>query len=510
MTDTRRRAGRRCSAAAVLALILSACSTSEDAADDQPSSALDGPTAEWGEWIEVNELATPVGSTDDTVLLSGLGTSSIIALDRVTGEERWRVGADDPSADPSVSEAWQGGAVLFDDTHVYSQRASDDGVLVAHDMATGDESWSFDPGELDACAPTGGWRLSWSLTGSYAVGDSARLIMSHPQMADPGCHAGPNATHPGSPAMVALDADTGSVDGEPMRVSGTAIPGLSSPDLTGEYIDTPYQLQGSVNIVRRDIDTGEEHFAMLDYPDDLSALEVSPTITDMGDDRFHILYMNGDSVEVTVDRWAADFMDTGEVSARDLNHETPCEYRTQRSSSGLLYCLILTSSPDPSHTPAFEVGEVDATTGTLRDGHPVEFPSVLMGDNYVGDEYYGVVTDPQTVENDALIPPEMTGAENSAAVLPSEEGLSAFDLGSGSPRWTWSSGSGGAAGPHVVQGVDEVVLGLDGTAVGLDVHSGEELWEEQTNGPVFGVGDVIVIADYETSTTLVRTTLPLG
>lgn len=510
MTDTRPRVSRLCAGAAILVLLLSACSSTQHAADDQTSHAVSGPTAEWGEWIDVGELAAPVGSTDDTVLLAGLGTSSVIALDRLTGEERWRLGADDPSVDPWDSEAWQGGAVLFDETRVYTQRASDDGALVAYDMATGDESWSFDPGELDACAPTGGWRLSWSQKGSYEVGDHGRLVMSHPQMADAGCHAGPNATHPGSPAMVVLDADAGSVDGEPMKVSGTSIPGLSSPDLTGGYIDTPYELQGSVNVVRRDIGTGEQRFAMLDYPDDPSVLEFSPTITDMGDDRFHVLYMNGSSVEVTVDRWANDFMDTGDVSARDLTHETPCEYRTQRSSSGLLYCLILSSSPDPDDSPVFEVGEVDATTGTLRDGHPLEFPAVLIGDNYVGSEYYGVITDPQTVENEALIPAEMTGADDSAAVLPSEEGLSAFDLGSDTLRWTWDSGSGGVVGPHVVHGVDEVVVGLDGTAVGLDARTGEELWEEPTTGPVFGLGDVIVVADYETSTTRVRTTLPLG
>lgn len=509
MPVARRRVRSRLAAAGALLLVLSACSTRDEPADDPTPSNAPSPTAQWGEWIEVDELVTPVGAVDDTVLVSGLGTSTVIAFDRATGDEQWRLGGG-----ASVDESWDegstaGSAVLFDDEHVYTQRGSEDGSLVAYDIANGTESWRYDPGELDDCAPTDTWNLSWSQVGTYEIGEHSRLFLSHPEMADPGCHAGPNATHPGSPAMVALDASTGEAEAAPVTVSGTSIPGMTDPGLSGEYTYTPYELQGSVNIARRSIATGEEAFAMLDYQDDPSTLELSPSITDMGADTFHIHYMGGHSVEATVDRWAVDVMDTGDVSTRDLDYQVPCEYRMQRSSSDQLYCLLLTSSPDPADTPVFTVGEVDPAGDVLRDDHPLEFPSVVAGEQYAGDEYYGVVTDPQTVRDDALIPAAMTGTEHNGIVLPAEGGLAAYDLGSVEQRWSWDPGSNGAVAPHVVPGVDEVVIGMGETAVGLDARTGEQLWEVPTAGPVFGLGDTIVVADFETSTTRVRTAVPL-
>lgn len=508
MPVARRRVRNRLAAAGALLLVLSACSTRDDPADEPTPSKAPSPTAQWSEWIEVDELVAPIGVVDDIVLVSGIGTSTVIALDRTTGDEEWRLGEGS-----SVDESWDegstaGSAVLFDDEHVYTQRGSENGALVAYDLADGSESWRYDPGELDDCAPTDTWSLSWSQVGTYEIGAHDRLFLSHPEMADPGCHAGPNATHPGSPAMVALDASTGEAEAAPVTVSGTSIPGMTNPGLSGQYTYTPYELQGSVNIVRRSIETGEEAFAMLDYPDDPTTLEFSPSITDMGADTFHILYMGGHSVEAKVDRWAVDSMDTGDVSTRDLDYQVPCEYRMHRSSSDQLYCLLLTSSPDPADTPAFRVGEVDAEQGMLRDDHPLEFPSVLIGDHYTGDEYYGVVTDPQTVENDALISATVTGTEHNGIVLPSEGGLAAFDLGSAEQRWSWDSGIGGVVAPHVVPGVDEVIIGLGDTAVSLDARTGEQLWEMPTDGPVFGLAETIVVADFETSTTRVRTTVP--
>ena len=509
MSDTRRRARIRAVAAGMLLLVLASCSTRDDVASDPTPAGTPEPTAEWGEWITVDEMVTPVGTVDDIVLVAGLGTSTVIAFERGTGDEQWRIGGDDSVGGSWTEPASAGNAVLFDDEHVYTQRASEDGALVAYDIADGSESWRYDPGELDDCAPTHTWSLSWSQVGTYEIGEHGRLFLSHPEMAAPGCHAGPNATHPGSPAMVIVDASTGEQEGAPERVSGTSIPGMTSPGLSSEYVYTPYELQGSVNIVRRSIETGDEAFAMLDYPADPSILEFSPSITDMGSDTFHIHYMGGGSVEARVDQWATDLMDMGNVSTNDLDYRIPCEYRMQRSASDQLYCLILTSSPDPDNTPAFTVGEVDSEQGVLRDGHPLEFPAVLVEDRYVGDEYYGIVTDPQTVAEDALIPAAMTGTEHNGVVLPSERGLAAFDLGSAEQRWSWNSDTGGVVAPHVVPGVDEVVIGLGETAVSLDARTGEQLWEMPTDGPVFGLADTIVVADFETSTTRVRTTVPL-
>ena len=77
----------------------------------------------------------------------------------------------------------------------------------------------------------------------------------------------------------------------------------------------------------------------------------------------------------------------------------------------------------------------------------------------------------------------------------------AVGLGTEDTQWTWNSGEGVASAPHVVPGVDEVVVGLDHRAVGLDVRTGEKLWEVPSEGPVFGVGDAIVIVDFMSSTT---------
>lgn len=516
MTVTTSRAQLRVAAvSAALLLLASACSAPQSADSESTPSETPGPTAAWGEWTEVNEVVAPVGSTDDRLILSGIGTPNVIALDRTTGEEAWRIG--EPPADTSENAdsnaideddwnepGWDNGLVLHDDRYVYTQRGSGDGSVVAYDADDGSEVWRMSPGVLDPCAPADGWWLSPSRTQSYEVGEQDRLIVSHPKMAEPSCHDGPNATHPGKAAMIVIDTATGEIDGEPLKVAGTAIPGLSMPDLTGRFIDTPYELQGSVNTIRQDPASGEASWVMLDYPYDFSLLESSPTVSDMGGDRFLITYMGGEFVEATVNDWASDHTELGDVSLDTLGHDVPCEYRTLRSSTGTPYCLTLTSSPDPAHTPVFLADELDASTGESTGGRlELPAPSRL-------DEHYGFVDDRETVENDAYIPPSLLGTDHGVLVLPSEDGLSAVGLGTEDTQWSWDSGEGVASAPHVVPGVDEVVVGLDLRAVGLDVRTGEQLWEVPSDGPVFGVGDVIVIADFMSSTTQVRTTVPLG
>lgn len=507
MPVTHRRARGSLAAVGALLVTLSACSAPDDSGDASTPSAPPGPTAEWGEWIDVDELVTPVGSSGDTILVSGLATSSVIAFDRTSGDELWRVGGDTSGEGTGEVETGYGNAVLFDDEHVYTQRGSEDGALVAYDLVDGSESWRYDPGALDTCAPTDSWSLSWSRIGSYEVGEPGRLFLSHPEMADPACHTGPNATHPGSPALVVLDAATGEPEGDPLKVSGTSIPSMSRPGVSGEYVYTPYELQGSVNIVRRNLETGEEQSVMLDYPDDPFVLESSPVISEIGADSFHILYMDGTSVEATVDQWDTDSTGIGDVSTKDLGYQVSCEYRMQRSTSDQLYCLVLTSSPDPEDTPAFLAGQVDPAQDMLREDDPKAFPDPFTDGE--GSEYYGVVTDPQTVVEDALLPAALTGTPHNGIVLPSDTGLAAFDMDSTEQRWSWDSGSGSAVGAHVAPGVNEVVVGLGDDAVGLDARTGEELWKTPTNGPVFAVADTIVVADYEASSSRVRTTVPL-
>src|SRR5699024_10070519 len=178
------------------------------------------------------------------------------------------------------------GLVLHDEHHVYTQRGSGDGSVVAYDADDGHEVWRAALDTIDPCSAADGWRLSPSRTHSYEAGEQGRLIMSHPDMADPSCHDGPNYTHPGKAAMAVIDTATGDLVGDPLKVAGTAIPGMSMPDLTGRFSDTPYELQGSVNVIRRDMSSGEASWAMLDHPQDLSRLESSPTVSDMGAERF--------------------------------------------------------------------------------------------------------------------------------------------------------------------------------------------------------------------------------
>ena len=529
MTLTSRRSRLHVAAlCAVFALLSSACSAPDDPAGGTTPSETPGPTAAWGEWTDLDELVAPVGSTEDRVILSGLDAPTVIVLDRTTGEESWRLGEEPASASDGTdssdgadggsideddwddswdSPGWEHGPVLHDDHRVYTQRGSGDGSLVAYDVDNGHEVWRTALDTIDPCTPADGWQLSPSRTRSYEVGEQGRLILSHPDIADPSCHDGPNATHPGKVAMVVVDATTGDLVGQPMRVAGTAIPGLSTPDITGQFIDTPYELQGSVNVIRHDLTSGEAWWAMLDYPQDFSRLESSPVISDMGGERFLITYVNGESVQATVNEWSPDHMDTGDVSTEELGYEVPCEYRTLRSSDGTPYCLVLTSSPNPDHTPTFIADEFEASTGTTTGGRlEAPVPESLIET----DEYYGVVHDRDTVDNDAYIPPSLWDTEYGSLVLPSDGGLTAVGFGTEDVQWSWDSGEGPAVAPHVVPGVDEAVIGLDRRAVGLDVRTGEQLWETPSDGPVFGVGDVIVIADYMSSTTRVRSTLPLG
>lgn len=470
--------------------------------------------------MELEELVAPVGSTAEKVILSGIDAPTVVVLDQATGEEAWRIGespaaaTDDPSGgvdaagewndDAWDAPGWESGLVLHDNQYVYTQRGSGDGSVVAYNVDNGSEAWRASPGSIDPCAPADGWWLSPSRLRSYEVGEQNRLIVSHTDAADPSCHDGPTATHPGRAAMVVIDTATGEVDGEPLRLAGTAIPSMSMPDISGRYVDTPYELQGSVNVVRRDIASGDESWAMLDYPEDFALLEQSPTVSDMGGDRFLITYLGGTFVEAAVDRWAADGMETGDVSTNDLGYEAPCEYRSLRSGTGVPYCLTLTSSPDPSHVPMYLADEFDESTGE-PSGDPLEIPAPELQ-----DEHYGFVVDRDIVENDDHIAARVVGGDRGAVVVPSEGGLSAVEFGSADTVWAWDSGEGMALTPHVVPGVDEVLVGLSTTVASLDARTGEHLWDVPSNGPIFGVGNVVVIADYESSTTRVRTTVPVG
>jgi hypothetical protein len=383
---------------------------------------------------------------------------------------------------------------------------------VAYSADDGSELWRTSPGSLDACAPADAWELSPSVSHSYEVAKTGRLILSHTQPADWDCHDGPNATHPGSPAMLVVDAATGESSGDPVRIAGTALPGRSMPDPSGRYIDVPYELQSSVNVIRLDAETGEERWAMLHYPQDISydvtgGDPVPPTVTAVGLDRYLISYTTGQSYTATVDEWAQDHMGTGDVSVDDLDQRMPCEYRMQRSSAGDLYCLLLTSSPDPEHTPQFHIALFDQDTGA-----PLGQTTVLDTASSVAEteEYYGYVDDPTTVQNDSLIPSAALSADAPAAVLPSETGIAAVDLGTGADLWSWDSGQGPAVGAHVVPDPLEVVVGLDDRVVGIDAVTGDEAWDVPADGPLFGAGDVVTITDFMTQTTRVRTTHPVG
>lgn len=525
MTESVRWAVLRIAAVgAAGAFLLSACTPSPTAPADPPSKAIPTPTEEWGEWSDVDALVAPVGSTPDRVIVSGIGSSLVVALDRSTGEEVWRIGdeQEDGADDGYASEddwddwesgpVWEHGLVLHDDNTVYTQRGSGDGSLVAYSADDGTERWRMAPGDLDVCATADGWELSPSVLKSYTVADSGRLILSHTEIADWDCHDGPNATHPGRPAMVVVDAQTGDVVGDTVNISGTSIPGLALPDPSGRYIDVPYELQSSVNIVRVDAETGDEQWAMLHYPTDIG-FDVTmgdpepPTVTAAGGERFLIHYATGEAFLATIDAWAQDGIETGEVTVDELGGEMPCEYRMQRSSAGDPYCLLMTSSPDPAHEPQFQVALFDSVTGARAgDLHSFDVPESLLDT----DEYYGVVFDSTEVASDALVPAAARQTDSSAIILPSEDGLVARDLGTDEVLWNWAPRDGTAVAPHVIPAALEAVVGLDDRVVGLDALTGEELWDEPADAPLFGVGNVVTLSDYVTATTRVRTTFPVG
>lgn len=274
----------------------------------------------------------------------------------------------------------------------------------------------------------------------------------------------------------------------------------------------PYELQSSVNIVRVDAETGDEQWAMLHYPTDIG-FDVTmgdpdpPTITAAGDERFLIHYTTGEAFLATVDAWAQDGMETGEVTVDVLDGALPCEYRMHRSSAGDPYCLLMTSSPDPDHEPQFQVALFDSATGARAgDLRSFDVPESLLDT----DEYYGVVFDSTEVVNDALVPAAARQTDSSAIILPSEDGLVARDLGTDEVLWNWAPRDGTAVAPHVVPSTLEAVVGLDDCVVGVDAMTGDEVWDEPADGPVFGVGDVITITNFMTGRTRVRTTHPVG
>lgn len=174
----------------------------------RPRKLSPPPTEEWGEWSDVDALVAPVGSTPDRVIVSGIGSSLVVALDRSTGEEVWRIGdeqqdgADDGYAseddwdDWESGPVWEHGLVLHDDDTVYTQRGSDDGSLVAYSADDGTERWRMAPGDLDVGATADGWELSPSVLKSYTVADSGRLTLSHTEIADWDCHDGPSCRTP--------------------------------------------------------------------------------------------------------------------------------------------------------------------------------------------------------------------------------------------------------------------------------------------------------------------------
>ena len=509
-------------------LVLIGCTSAPAEPPEAAAPATPTPSAAWGDWADVDGAVMPVGSTTDRVIVSGLDASTVIVLDRTTGDEVWRIG-DDAGGDGSGANgagaenwtdddwtegaAWEHGLVLHDDDTIYTQRGSGDGSLVAYSAEDGSEFWRVSPGTLDACAPADAWALSPSVSQSYEVAESGQLILSHTQPADWDCHDGPNATHPGTLAMLVVDATTGEATGDPVRIAGTAIPGMSMPDPSGRFIDVPFELQSSVNVIRVDATTGEEHWAMLHYPDpsdfdpDLDASLGPATVTAAGEDRFLIQSHTDGGHLATVEAWADDHMETGDVTVDDLDYEMPCEYRMQRSSAGDPYCLLLTSSPNPDHDAQFLVSVADPSTDTATDDPlAVPAPASLIDT----DEYYGYVDAPTVVENDALIPASARGADDPAIVLPTDAGLQAVDVTGGDTLWTWDSGEGTAVAGHVVPDTLEVVVGVDDRAIGIDALTGDELWDEPADGPVFGVGDVITITDFMTGTTRVRTTHPVG
>lgn len=509
-----------------LLLVTGCTSTPGDSPEASPATPT--PSAAWGDWADVDGAVMPVGSTTDRVIVSGLDASTVIVLDRSTGDEVWRIGedadGDGSGADGASMEdwtdgdwtegtAWEHGLVLHDEDTVYTQRGSGDGSLVAYSADDGSEVWRVSPGTLDACAPADAWELSPSVSQSYEVPESGQLILSHTQPADWDCHDGPNATHPGTLAMLVVDATTGEVTGEPVRIAGTAIPGMSMPDPSGRYIDVPFELQTSVNVIRVDATTGEEHWAMLHYPDpsdfdpELDASLGPATVTATGEDRFLIQSHTDGGRLATVEAWADDHMETGDVTVEDLDYEMPCEYRMQRSSTGAPYCLLLTSSPDPDHDAQFLVSVGDPSTGAATvEPLAVPAPASLIDT----DEYYGFVEAPTSVENDALIPASARGSEDPAIVLATDAGLQAVDVARGDTVWTWNSSEGTAVAGHVVPDALEVVVAVDDRVVGVDALTGNKLWDEPADGPVFGVGDVITITDFMTGTTRVRTTHPVG
>ena len=509
-------------------LVLTGCTSAPAEPPEAAAPATPTPSAAWGDWADVDGAVMSVGSTTDRVIVSGLDEPAVIVLDRSTGDEVWRIGSD-PDGDSSGAEgasaenwtdddwtegaAWEHGLVLHDDDTIYTQRGSGDGSLVAYSAEDGSEFWRVSPGTLDACAPADAWALSPSVSQSYEAAESGQLILSHTQPADWDCHDGPNATRPGTLAMLVVDATTGEVTGDPVRIAGTAIPGMSMPDPSGRYIDVPFELQASVNVIRVDASTGEEQWAMLLYPDpsdfdpELGDSLGPATVTAAGEDRFLIQSHTDGGLLATVEAWADDHMETGDVSVEDLNYELPCEYRMQRSSAGDSYCLLLTSSPNPDHDAQFLVSVADPSTGAAT-GEPLAVPApASLIDT---DEYYGYVDAPTVVENDALIPASARGTDSPAIVLPTDAGLQAVDVAGGDAVWTWDSGDDTAVAGHVVPDVLEVVVGVDDRAVGIDALTGNELWDEPAHGPVFGVDDVITITDFMTGTTRVRTTHPVG
>lgn len=523
MTSTSR--GRSSSGTALCAVVLfltTACTTSPEDASEAADPPTPIPSATWGDWAEVDEAVMPVGSTADRVIMSGLDSPTVSALDRATGDEVWRVG--DGTQDGTVSgtadegdewdtgPAWEHGLVLHDEDTVYTQRGSGDGSLVAYSASDGTEQWRMTPGDLDACAPADGWELSPSISQTHEVAESGRLILSHTEIAEWDCHDGPNATHPGRPTMVVVDAQTGETVGDPVEVSGTSIPGRSLPDPSGRFIDVPYELQSSVNVIRVDAETGEERWAMLHYPQDLSYEDIQwdptpPTVTAAGGDRFLILYDTGDAFLATVDEWAQDHTSTGDVTVEDLEHEMPCEYRMQRSSSGDPYCLLLTSPPEPEYSPQFRASLFDRDSGEPTGQALAVDAAPSIAET---DEYYGYVDDPTAVGNDALIPSAALQGDRPAIVLPAEAGLTAVEMETQESLWSWDSGTGAAVGAHVVPDAMEVIVGLEDRVVGVDAMTGDEVWDEPADGPLFGVGDVVTITDFMTQTTRVRTTHPVG
>src|SRR5699024_537497 len=95
-------------------LVLTGCTSAPAEPPEAAAPATPTPSAAWGDWADVDGAVIPVGSTTDRVIVSGLDASTVIVLDRTTGDEVWRIGddagGDRSGANGASAEDWTEGA----------------------------------------------------------------------------------------------------------------------------------------------------------------------------------------------------------------------------------------------------------------------------------------------------------------------------------------------------------------------------------------------------------------